>query len=167
MKTILSTRKLSTSQRDLILGRGHSVIDYSAIQITPLDFQVQDQIDNVIFTSVNAVTIFFEKKANKVDLGEIFCVGDKTEQKLTEYGQKVTKKAQNWISWSLLFVIYGNCIFYVGAVFAPNRGLAIGDNAAGEGNLAGAIAFVPAVAAAYVLLLVIFYMLPRLKKATD
>ena len=79
----------------------------------------------------------------------------------------LTKKAQNWISWSLLFVIYGNCIFYVGAVFAPNRGLAIGDNAAGEGNLAGAIAFVPAVAAAYVLLIVIFYMLPRLKKATD
>ena len=95
MKTILSTRKLSTSQRDLILGRGHSVIDYSAIQITPLDFQVQDQIDNVIFTSVNAVTIFFEKKLEKVELGEIFCVGDKTEQKLAKYGQKVTKKANN------------------------------------------------------------------------
>ncbi|PQB05542.1 uroporphyrinogen-III synthase [Aureitalea marina] len=95
MKTLLSTRKLSPSQRDLILGRGHAVVDYNAIQIIPLDFEAPKEIDKLIFTSGNAVRLFFEKTGKQIPIKEIYCVGIKTEQKLIEYGQKVTMTANN------------------------------------------------------------------------
>ena len=77
----------------------------------------------------------------------------------------LSKRLANTISWIIIGVVWGNSVFYGAAVFAPNRGLSMGDNAAGVGNLAGVIAYVPAIAAAYALIFVIVLLLFRVKKA--
>lgn len=92
--TILSTKILTPSQRDLILGRGYSVVDYNAIETSPLPFEIPQKMDKVIFSSKNAVKYFFDN-AKKVQIDKIFCVGNKTERLLMDFGQKVTLKAQN------------------------------------------------------------------------
>lgn len=79
----------------------------------------------------------------------------------------LTERIANRISWLVVSVIWGNAIFYIGAVFAPNHGLSLGDNAAGEGNLAGIIAFVPAIVAAYFLIGVVIFLMTKLKKAEE
>lgn len=71
------------------------------------------------------------------------------------------------ISWTIIIVIWGNAIFYLAAVFAPNHGLSWGANAAGAGNLAGIIAYIPAIIAAYALIIVIGILMFNVKKATD
>ena len=80
---------------------------------------------------------------------------------------ELSKSLANKLSWGTLFVIWGNCIFYVASVFAPNRGLSYGSNAAGEGNLAGFIAFIPAFIAAYALIIILFILLKNLKKSEE
>lgn len=71
------------------------------------------------------------------------------------------------ISWLIVVVIWGNAIFYLAAVFAPNRGLSWGSNAAGEGNVAGIIAYIPAIIAAYALIFVIGLLITKVKAATE
>ncbi len=91
MKRILSTKKLSLAQKELLLNSGLSFVEYDAIEIIPLEFEVPDNIDNAIFTSGNAVDIFFGRKADSVDIGKVYCVGSKTAQKLADFGQNVVK----------------------------------------------------------------------------
>ncbi|MEM6726009.1 MAG: hypothetical protein AAF598_18350 [Bacteroidota bacterium] len=78
---------------------------------------------------------------------------------------ELSDRLANRLSWSIVLVIWGNAIFYVAAVFAPNRGLSMGDNGAGPGNTAGAIAFIPAIIAAYVLIVVVIILLRNVKQA--
>ncbi|MEO1655298.1 MAG: hypothetical protein AAFU64_17265 [Bacteroidota bacterium] len=78
----------------------------------------------------------------------------------------LSERLANRLSWTIVGVIWGNSIFYLGAVFAPNRGLTYGDNVAGVGKLAGMIAFVPAILAAYALIVVIIIILRKVKKAS-
>ena len=79
----------------------------------------------------------------------------------------LSRTLEKRLSWTLVFVIWGNCIFYIAAVFAPNRGLSYANNAAGEGNLAGFIAFIPAFTAAYALIIMLFILLTKLKRVED
>lgn len=79
----------------------------------------------------------------------------------------LNKKLASRISWTIIIVIWGNAIFYLAAVFAPNHGLSWGSNAAGKGNIAGIIAYIPAIIAAYALIYVIAVMLLNVKKATE
>tara|TARA_Y100000385_G_scaffold195869_1_gene202726 strand:- start:3699 stop:4181 length:483 start_codon:yes stop_codon:yes gene_type:complete len=79
----------------------------------------------------------------------------------------LSKTLAERISWTIITVIWGNSIFYLAAVFAPNHGLSWGSNAAGEGNIAGIIAYIPAIIAAYALIYVIYILMVNVKKATE
>ncbi|MAW96082.1 MAG: uroporphyrinogen-III synthase [Leeuwenhoekiella sp.] len=107
---VLSTKKLTPSQKNLILGAGFSMVEYVAIKIDFLDFNLPQQLENLIFTSQNAVKAFLKKlvernvsnaNVNQPPLLEeragvrCFCVGSKTEALLLKNGLKVVKTGQN------------------------------------------------------------------------
>ncbi len=66
---------------------------------------------------------------------------------LSASGQKLT-------CWGMVGVVWGNAFFYVFAVFAPNRGLSLTDNRYGEASVAGVLAYLPALIAAVLLMVV-------------
>jgi len=90
--TILSTKTLSQSDRERLLQAGVRLVSYDAISITPLDFQSAKVIPHAIVTSKNAARLVLEKG---IEVGNWYCVGDKTEAILIEKGQQVVEKAQN------------------------------------------------------------------------
>lgn len=61
-------------------------------------------------------------------------------------------------SWGVVIAVWGNFMFYLFGMFAPNHGLAVGTNALGEGNLAGTLAFLPAIVGAVTLMLAVVLM---------
>ncbi|TDN87347.1 uroporphyrinogen-III synthase [Salegentibacter sp. 24] len=75
MKSILSTKKLSNSQKQLFLNSGLSLVEYDAITTEILDFELPSKkIKNAIFTSKNSVNAV----AGRVRIENIYCVGEKT-----------------------------------------------------------------------------------------
>ena len=93
---VLSTKKLKPNQRDLLLGRGFAVVDYDAIGIEFLDFEIPPKIENAIFTSQNGVKSFLSQKLKLPLLEEMaevrcFCVGQNTKALLEKNGLKVIK----------------------------------------------------------------------------
>lgn len=60
--------------------------------------------------------------------------------------------------WGVIIAVWGNFMFYVFGMFAPNHGLSYAGNALGEGNLAGALAFLPAVFGAITLMVAVALM---------
>ena len=95
MKRLLSTKKLSIAQRDLILGAGISVVAYDAVRPYVLDFELPAQLENVLFTSQNAVNSVLKKHATLRDIGNIFCVGKKTTDLCREFDGNVRFEANN------------------------------------------------------------------------
>lgn len=86
---ILSTKKLTRSQQDILVGTGLEIIDYNAIRILKKKFVLPETIRNAIFTSQHTVTVFLEEaRASAVDLSnaKAFCVGIKTAAKLEKNG---------------------------------------------------------------------------------
>lgn len=71
------------------------------------------------------------------------------------------------ITTGTIVVIWGNAIFYVASLWAPNRGLSLGDTMAGPGNLAGVIAYVPAVVAAVLLIGIVGFLIHALPRARE
>jgi len=63
------------------------------------------------------------------------------------------------VSWGAIIAIWGNLAFYVFGMFAPNHGLTLAGNRLGPGNLAGAIAFAPAILGAVTLLAALVVLL--------
>ena len=51
-------------------------------------------------------------------------------------------------------ILWGNTVFYFFGVFAPNRGLSLGDNVQGAGNLSGAMAY----SGAFIALVALIYL---------
>ena len=102
---ILSTKKLKSNQRDLLLGAGFRLVEYNAIAIEQLDFKIPSKIENAIFSSQNGVKAFISQakallasqkgEEPGVRIAKIFCVGQKTKELLKENGLKVVKMAQN------------------------------------------------------------------------
>ncbi len=92
MKTLLSTKILSLAQKELLLNSGIGVVEYNAISIDFIDFNVKSVIENAIFTSQNAVRAI--KRAD-VQIKRSFCVGEKTKRLLEENGQKVAIMTKN------------------------------------------------------------------------
>ncbi len=92
MKSVLSTKKLSNSQRDLLLNASVSLVEYNAIKIQFEPFQVLKNIKNAIFTSQNGVNAYFANLSEAKNVIEnCFCVGEKTKLLLEHKGQKVIK----------------------------------------------------------------------------
>ena len=91
MPALLSTKKLKENQRSLLLNANISLVEYNAIKVDFVPFEVPLSIENAIFTSQNAV-----KAVMSFELGVMscFCVGEKTKSLLEQNGQKVIKMAK-------------------------------------------------------------------------
>ena len=92
LATVLSTKKLSVSQRELLLNAGLGFVDYDAITIEPVHFEYSGVVANAIFTSKNAVKAVLQAG---ISVSNCFCVGQNTKRLLEENGKKVTETAQN------------------------------------------------------------------------
>ncbi|MCF4100527.1 uroporphyrinogen-III synthase [Gillisia sp. M10.2A] len=96
MASILSTKKLATNQKQLLLNSGIGLVEYDAIKIDILKFQLQDHFSkDVIFTSKNAVKAVLENAPDfkKLHTGKVFCVGAKTKEFLEELKINLTAHA--------------------------------------------------------------------------
>lgn len=79
----------------------------------------------------------------------------------------LTAKAIQRISLGTIIVIWGNLVFYIAALWAPNRGLSYTDTDAGPGNLAGIIAYIPAITAAGLLIGIVLYLILAIPRQSD
>ncbi|MDT0675302.1 uroporphyrinogen-III synthase [Autumnicola musiva] len=82
MPTILSTKVLSPSQKQLILNSGIGFVEYDAIKIDFTDFEVPSVV-NAIITSKNAANAILKKN---ISVQNCFCVGEKTSGLLKSSG---------------------------------------------------------------------------------
>ncbi|WP_299213172.1 uroporphyrinogen-III synthase [uncultured Aquimarina sp.] len=90
--TILSTKKLSTAQKELLLNSGIGFVEYSAIEIELLDVDFNGDVKHAIFTSKNAVKAI---QNSEFRVQNCFCVGENTKKLLETNGLKVAETAQN------------------------------------------------------------------------
>ncbi len=96
--TILSTKILTESQRELVLNSGIGLVEYDAIKIEFIDFEVSYDIENAIFTSQNAVKSFAKchiERSEDISIKRCFCVGNKTEEALKDLGLHIVEVAKN------------------------------------------------------------------------
>ncbi|MBZ9630927.1 uroporphyrinogen-III synthase [Salegentibacter sp. LM13S] len=83
MKSILTTKKLSNSQKQLFLNSGLSLVEYNAIITKATDFKFPSKkIKNAIFTSKNSINAV----SGKIQVENCFCVGEKTADLASENG---------------------------------------------------------------------------------
>lgn len=96
MKTVLSTKILSHSQKELFLNSGIGLVEYNALKFEFLEVTIPPHFTHLIFTSKNAVRAFLEQ-SDKLQFVtyQVFCVGGKTKKLLEENGLKVAKMAEN------------------------------------------------------------------------
>lgn len=88
MPTVLSTKKLKENQKSLLLNAGVSLVEYNAINIDFIPFEVPKIIENAIFTSQNAVLSILNSEFR---IQNCFCVGEKTKFALEVNGLNVIK----------------------------------------------------------------------------
>jgi len=92
MATVLSTKKLTTAQKQLLLGAKIGLVEYNAINIEFLSFSSNiDLVENAIITSKNA----FKAIQDKVKIEKAFVVGSKTAALLKENDIEITEAADN------------------------------------------------------------------------
>ena len=92
--TVLSTKKLSVNQRELLLNRGIGLVERDFISIVPLPFEISVLPENIIYTSKNAVKAILEHPLKKdLQQKKIFCVGEKTAEFLKENNFTVSRSA--------------------------------------------------------------------------
>jgi len=94
MKSLLSTKKLTLNQKELLLNSGLTFVEYNAITIKFSPFNAPKRIENAIFTSKNAVKAVFSNKKKISEIKNCFCVGEKTKALLEENSQNVVKTTQ-------------------------------------------------------------------------
>lgn len=91
MKSVLSTKKLTSFQKDLLRHAAVSLVDYNAIKIDFVPFEIPQNIQNAIFTSQNAVLAI---QNSEFRIQNCFCVGEKTKQLLEENDFTVNKMTE-------------------------------------------------------------------------
>ncbi len=96
MKTVLSTKILTPSQKELFLNSGLGLVEYDALKIDFLKVKIPLDYCNYIFTSKNAVKAFLDQTEH-LDKSKFnaFCVGLKTKSLLEENGLKLREMAEN------------------------------------------------------------------------
>ena len=92
MTKLLSTKLLSSKNHKKIRDSSIKFSDYNAIQIEKINFNINERIENAIFTSKNSVEAIVNKK---LKIKNCYCVGDKTKSLLLKNGQKVVKSEEN------------------------------------------------------------------------
>lgn len=80
--------------RDRIVQNGFGYVEYNAIRITPVVFEMPNPTDYVIFSSQNATKILLENP-HELQQSKILCVGKQSEKMLIEKGIKSRKTTQN------------------------------------------------------------------------
>ncbi|WP_417884684.1 uroporphyrinogen-III synthase [Zunongwangia sp.] len=92
MATVLSTKKLTTAQQQLLLNAKIGFVQYNAISIEFLPFLSNiDFVEHAIFTSKNA----FKAIQGKVSIKSAFVVGNKTALLLQQNNIEVAEMADN------------------------------------------------------------------------
>ena len=71
------------------------------------------------------------------------------------------------VRWCVLIAVWGNFCFYLFSMFGYNHGLSLGTNRLGEGNWAGAAAFIPALVGAVTLITAVIVLLRAPLKSTS
>ena len=80
MKTVLSTKVLTPSQRELFLNSGLGLVEQDALQIELPKVDIPQGFSNYIFTSKNAVIAFLaQTELWDYSNFQCFCVGEKTK----------------------------------------------------------------------------------------
>lgn len=96
---LLSTKILSDTQQRPLIQAGFSLEMYNAIHINFIDFEIEENNKNTIFTSQNAVHAALKKISNRrmtsKSLGNCFCVGQKTKALLLKNNFQVVETAKN------------------------------------------------------------------------
>lgn len=92
---IVSTKKLSEHQKQLLLNADFSVFDANFISIQNKEFEMDSVNHYLIFTSQNAVeSVLLNKKITEIKTKKCFCVGEKTKALLEENGFEVIANAE-------------------------------------------------------------------------
>ncbi len=95
MKTVLSTKILSPSQKELFLNSGLGLVEYNALSIEFLEDKIPLEHKNYVFTSQNTVKVFIKQTEGLDRSGfRAFCVGDKTRSLLEDNGVLVVESTQ-------------------------------------------------------------------------
>ena len=92
MASILSTKILTRSQRELVLNTGFGLVEYNAINISFTKVSLPKRIENGIFTSQNAVAAIKDKN---IEIEHVFCVGQNTREALENLGYNVMLHAEH------------------------------------------------------------------------
>ncbi|SEQ15698.1 uroporphyrinogen-III synthase [Flavobacterium urocaniciphilum] len=88
--TILSTKTLTSIQKQELVNAHFSVIEADFIKTENISFDLKKINDNLIFTSQNAVlSILNHPNIEDLKKKTVFCVGSKTKELLNENGFKV------------------------------------------------------------------------------
>lgn len=91
MPTLLSTKKLSTNQKQLLLNSGLGLVEYNAIQIEFIDFAKENPtFKNAIITSKNSAKAILK---NNLEIEKCFCVGHQTANLLKDKGYHIAETA--------------------------------------------------------------------------
>ena len=89
-KTIVSTKTLLNSQKQLLLDAGFEFIEADFIETKLLDFELNKINNTLIFSSQNGVkSVLKHPKINDLKAKTAFCVGLKTKDLLQQNGFKV------------------------------------------------------------------------------
>lgn len=92
---IVSTKKLSEKQKQMLLTADFSVVDEDFITIQNNEFDLDKTNDYLIFTSQNAVeSVLRNKKAAGIKIKKCFCVGEKTKALLEDNGFEVIEYSE-------------------------------------------------------------------------
>lgn len=86
MKSILSTKKLTSEQKNPLLETGFEFVEHDFISVAPIDFKIPKSIENAIFTSQNAALAI---QNSEFRILNCCCVGEKTKKLLEENGMNV------------------------------------------------------------------------------
>lgn len=87
---ILSTKKLSTSERSVLYDSKFSLVEKDFIRIKFMEFDIDINFDILLFTSKNAVrSVLKNKKCSSLKQIQCICVGEKTKELLENNGFNV------------------------------------------------------------------------------
>jgi uroporphyrinogen-III synthase len=102
MSTVLSTKKLSLSQKQLLLNAGIGLVEYDAIQIEFIDFKTDNPaFKNAVITSKNTAKAILKKN---LKIGNCFCVGEKTASFLRENNFNIAEIADYGVNLAQIIV---------------------------------------------------------------
>ena len=91
---ILSTKKLDIALRERIVQNGFAYMEYDAINIKPVSFEIPAPTDYVIFSSKNAIKNVL-KSTFALAKTQVLCIGEQSEQLLFENGVKAINVVRN------------------------------------------------------------------------